>query len=117
MVYFDGPENASSRDKSTHNAAFGLGRACKWPIWYNVFMTKMLEEAIKKVRGLAAADQDEAAAILLSIASKREEVIELDDETRAAFRQGREQARRDEFVSDKDMTAFFRRHGVQRYGA
>jgi predicted transcriptional regulator len=55
--------------------------------------------------------------MLLSVASKRGELIELDEETRAAIRQGREQARRGEFVSDKDMAAFFRRHGVKRYGA
>jgi hypothetical protein len=81
------------------------------------FMTKMLEEAIKKVRGLAPADQDEAAAILMTVAAKSEQLIELDDETRRTIRIGREQARRGEFVSDKDMAAFFRRHGVKRYGA
>ncbi len=80
-------------------------------------MTKMLEEAIKKVRELSPADQDEAAAMLLSVASKMGELIELDDETRAVIKAGREQARRDEFVSDKDMAALFRRHGVKRYGA
>jgi hypothetical protein len=80
-------------------------------------MTKMLEEAIKKVRELPAADQDEAAAMLLSVASMRGELVQLDDETRAAVRGGREQASRGEFVSDKDMAAFFRRHEVKRYGA
>ena len=106
------------RDKYTRNTAHGLDRACKcWPVWYNVFMTRMREEAIKKIQDLPAADQDEAAAMLLSVASKRGELIELDDETRTAVREGREQARRGEFVSDKDMAAFFRRHGVKRYGA
>ena len=80
-------------------------------------MTKMLEEAIKKVRELPAADQDEAAAILMSVASKNDELVELDEETRAAIRVGREQARRGGFVNDKDMAAFFRQHGVKRYGA
>ena len=80
-------------------------------------MTRMLEEAIKKVRELPEADQEDAAAMLLSVASKRDNVVQLDDETRAAIRQGREQARRGEFVSDKDMAAFFRRHGVKRHGA
>jgi hypothetical protein len=53
----------------------------------------------------------------MTVASKNDELVELDDETRAAVRVGREQARRGEFVSDKDMAAFFRRHGVKRYGA
>jgi hypothetical protein len=77
-------------------------------------MTRMLEEASKKVRELSEADQDEAAEILLSVASKKSEPVQLDDETRTAIRQGREQARRGEFVSDEAMAAFFKRHGVKR---
>ena len=80
-------------------------------------MTEMLEEAIQKIRELPEADQDEAAAILLSVASKSAEIVEIDAVTRAAIREGREQARQGKFVSDKDMAAFFRRHGVKRYKA
>jgi predicted transcriptional regulator len=70
-------------------------------------MTKLLEEAIKKVRELPEADQDEAAEILLSVASRKGEPVRLDDETRAAIREGRDQARRGEFVNDEEMAAFF----------
>jgi predicted transcriptional regulator len=77
-------------------------------------MTKMLEEAIKKVRELPEADQDEAAEMLLSVASKKREPVQLRDDTRAAIREGRAQARRGDFVSDEDMAAFFKRHGVKR---
>ena len=81
-------------------------------------MTKILEDAIAKVRKLPEADQEEAAAMLLSVASKNADTVELDDATRAAVRQGREQARNGQFVSDKDMTAFFRRHNrAKRYSA
>lgn len=80
-------------------------------------MTKMLEEAIKKVRELPEADQDEAAEMLLSVAAKNAAPVPLNDETRAAIREGREQARRGEFASDKDMAEFFTRHGVKRRGA
>ena len=80
-------------------------------------MTKLLEEAIKKVRELPEADQNEAAEMLLSVASKSDAPVRLDDETRAAIREGQAQARRGEFVSDKDMAAFFKRHGVKRRGA
>ena len=66
-------------------------------------MTKMLEEAIKKVRELPESDQDEAAELLLSLASKKNEPVRLDDATRAAIREGREQARRGEFVSKEEM--------------
>ncbi len=79
-------------------------------------MTKMLEEAIQKVRELPEADQNEAAEMLLSVASKSEAPVRLDGETRAAIREGRAQARRGEFVSDDDMAAFFDRHGVRRDG-
>jgi hypothetical protein len=75
-------------------------------------MTKLLDEAIKKVRELPAADQDEAAEMLLSIAGRNSEPVHIDDETRAAIREGKAQARRGEFVSDKDMAAFFKRHGA-----
>jgi hypothetical protein len=78
-------------------------------------MTEMLEEAIAKVRKLPEADQDEAAAMLLSVASKNDNTVELDEGTRRAIREGREQALEGKFVSDKDMGAFFRRHGVKRY--
>jgi predicted transcriptional regulator len=77
-------------------------------------MSKLLEEAISKVRELPEAEQDEAAEILLSVAAKKGGPIHLDDETRAAVREGREQARHGEFISDEDMSAFFKRHGVKR---
>jgi predicted transcriptional regulator len=80
-------------------------------------MSKMLEEAIRKVRQLPETDQDEAAEVLLSIVSKAAAPVQLDDETRAAIREGREQARRGQFVSDDDMAAFLKRHGVKRRNA
>ena len=79
-------------------------------------MTKLLEEAVAKVRELPEADQDEAAEMLLSVAARKAGPVALDEETRAAIREGREQAPRGEFVSDEDMAAFFKRHGVKRYG-
>jgi hypothetical protein len=75
-------------------------------------MTKLLEQAIAKVRELPDSDQDEAAEVLLSVVSKFREPVRLDDETRAAIREGSEQARRGEFVSDEEMAEFFKRHGV-----
>lgn len=75
-------------------------------------MTKLLEEAIAKVRELPDEGQDEAAEILLALAARQREPISLDDDTRAAVRAGVTQARRGEFVRDEDMAAFFKRHGV-----
>jgi hypothetical protein len=51
--------------------------------------------------------------MLLSFAAKKGEPVALDEETRGAVREGRKQARRGEFVSDADMAAFFKRHGVK----
>jgi predicted transcriptional regulator len=75
-------------------------------------MTRLLEEAIKRVRELPEADQDEAAEILLSLASKRVHAVHLDDETRTAVREGKAQADRGEFVPDEEMAAFFKRNGA-----
>jgi hypothetical protein len=75
-------------------------------------MTKLLEQAIARVQNLPEAEQDEAAEVLLSLVSRFREPVRLDDETRAAIREGSEQARRGEFVSDAEMAEFFKRHGV-----
>ncbi len=76
----------------------------------------MLEQAIAKVRELPEADQDEVAEMLLSVAAKKAKPVKLDEETRSAILEGREQARRGEFVSDQDMAAFYKRHGVTPRG-
>ena len=73
-------------------------------------MTKLLEQAIEKIREMSESDQELAAEVLLNIAAKKHEPIPLDDETRAAIRRGIEQADRGEFVSDEEMAEFFARH-------
>jgi predicted transcriptional regulator len=81
------------------------GKTC-----YNGKMTKLLDEAIERVRQLPEALQDEAAEILLSLASKCTEPVCLDDATRTAVREGKAQASRGEFVPDEEMAEFFKRH-------
>ena len=73
-------------------------------------MTKLLDQAIAKIRELPESNQDEAAEILFALAAKRREPVQLDDETRAAIREGLAEAERGEFVSDEEMKAFFARH-------
>jgi hypothetical protein len=75
-------------------------------------MTKLFEQAIEQARGLSEDEQDEAAEILFSLMAKRHEPVPLDEATRSAINEGLEQARRGEFVSDEEMAAFFKRHGV-----
>ena len=74
-------------------------------------MTKLLEKAIAKARQLPAEDQDAVAVAMLSM-SEETPVVALDDDTRAAIREGLEQARRGEFVSDAEIEALWKRHGL-----
>ena len=74
-------------------------------------MTKLLEEAIAKIRELPEEDQDNLAMAILLMASS-EEPYPLDDEARLAIEEGMAQARRGEFVSDAEMEQFWARHGL-----
>jgi predicted transcriptional regulator len=62
-----------------------------------------LEKAVRKVRELSAEDQDTVAVAVLSMTE--ETPVALDDEARAAIREGLEQARRGGFVPDGEITA------------
>ena len=76
-------------------------------------MTKLLDQAIAKARTLPAEDQDTLGAVLLAMADETlAGIAPLDDETRAAAREGLEQARRGEFVPDEEIQALWKRHGV-----
>jgi predicted transcriptional regulator len=75
-------------------------------------MTKMLEEAIAKVRELPAEDQDAFAAAILSMADEEMPVGQLDEDTRAAIREGLAQARRGECATDDEMDALWKHHGI-----
>jgi predicted transcriptional regulator len=73
-------------------------------------MTKLLEQAIEKVRKLPEADQDTVAVAVLSMAE--EKPVALDPETRTAIREGLEQVRRGEFAPDEEIDELWKRHGV-----
>ncbi len=75
-------------------------------------MTKLLDQAIEKVRKLPEADQDETAEMLLWAIEMRGGPIPLDDETAAAIDEGLAQARRGEFASDAEIAALWKRHGL-----
>ena len=75
-------------------------------------MTKLLDEAIAKVRSLPEADQDEAAEVLLWSVETRNAPAPLDDQTRAAIDEGLAQARRGEFATDAEIAALWKRHGL-----
>ena len=53
------------------------------------------------------------AAVLLSMADAGiGQIAELDEETRAAIREGLDQAERGEFVPDEEIEALWKRHGL-----
>ena len=75
-------------------------------------MSKLLEQAIAKARTLPEEEQDALGAVLLSMAEDDRTIVQLDDETRAAIREGLEQARRGEFVPDEEIQALWKRFGL-----
>ncbi len=75
-------------------------------------MTKLLEQAITKVRDLPDEDQEAVAAVMLSMAGADSPVVHLDDATRVAVREGIAQAERGEFVPDEVIAQADKRHGI-----
>jgi len=75
-------------------------------------MTKRLEQALAKVRELPEDDQDALADLLLSISNADASSVPLDGPTRAAIREGLEQAERGEFVPDSVVAEADKRHGI-----
>jgi hypothetical protein len=69
-------------------------------------MTKLLERAIAKAKGLSENRQDEVAEILLAIVEQDESSVRLSEAQQAEVR--RRIATPDPFVPDEDMRAFFR---------
>jgi predicted transcriptional regulator len=70
--------------------------------------TKLLERAIEKMRELPADAKDAVAVAMLSMADDRP--VMPDPQTRAAIREGLEQARRGEFVTEEEIEALWKRH-------
>jgi predicted transcriptional regulator len=74
-------------------------------------MTKLLDKAIARARELPPEDQDAVAVAMLAMVDASP-IVELDEETREAIREGLEQARRGHFVSDIEIEALWKRHGL-----
>jgi hypothetical protein len=74
--------------------------------------TKLLEQAIDKVRELPDDEQEAVAAVMLQMAGADAPLVRLDDETRAAIREGTAQAERDEFVPDEVVAEANKRRGL-----
>ena len=79
---------------------------------YDGGMTKLLDQAIAKVRELPAEDQETLAVVLLSMAAGGSAIPPLDEETRAAIREGLDQARQGQFAADEEIAELWSRHGL-----
>jgi predicted transcriptional regulator len=75
-------------------------------------MNKRLETLIERVSALPEEAQEELLDHVAAIEARESGVYRLTDEEKAAVKKGLEAAERGEFVSDEDMAAFFKRHGV-----
>ncbi len=75
-------------------------------------MTK-LNEVIARVRALPEQDRDDIAAVLAAILDNRDRVRPLTDEQVEAVRRSQEAVRRGEIASDEEMSALWRRFGLE----
>lgn len=74
--------------------------------------TKLLERAIDKVRALPEDEQEAVAAVMLQMAGDQAPIVQFDDETRNAVREGLAQGERGEFVPDDVLAAANKRRGL-----
>jgi hypothetical protein len=72
-------------------------------------MTKLLEEALEKVRALPEADQDIAAEFLLGFADPEAQFTHLSPEQIREVELAREEARQGKFASPEQMNELWRR--------
>ena len=76
-------------------------------------MTKdQINAVLDGVRSWPEEDQEELAEVAREIEARRKGVYVMNDEERAAVREGLDQARRGEFVSDEEMDAFWKKIGI-----
>ena len=75
-------------------------------------MTKVLEDAIEKVRRLPEDRQAYAAEVLEQIAAAGSDLFIIPDDHRAAVLEGLAQAARGEFATDEEMAALWKKCGL-----
>ena len=93
-------------------AANRLVRANHCASYYIAPMTKLLEEAVEKIRALPEADQDIAAEFLLGFADPKTEHIQLSPEQVREVELAKEEPRQGKFAGAEQMNALWRRFGL-----
>ena len=82
------------------------------PAVYSATMTKVLEDAIEKVRRLPADRQAYVAELLEQIAAAGSGLFVIPEEHRAAVLEGLAEAERGEFATDDEMAALWKKCGL-----
>jgi hypothetical protein len=75
-------------------------------------MTKLLEQAVRTLRGLPRDTQDGLARILLQLAGDDPSIIRLSPEAEESFKASFSQAERGEFATDDEIRAIWAKHGL-----
>ena len=75
-------------------------------------MTRLLEQAVERMRFLPDAMQDELAHVLLQLAGDEQPAIRLTAEEDAALDESLAEAERGEFASDEEVQAIWAKHGL-----
>jgi predicted transcriptional regulator len=75
-------------------------------------MTRLLEQAVEKLRILPDAMQDELAHMLLQLAGVDQPIISLTAEEEAALDESLAEAERGEFAADEEISALWAKHGL-----
>jgi predicted transcriptional regulator len=73
---------------------------------------EQINAVLEAVRTWPHEDQEELAEIAREIEARRTRVYAMNDDERAAVREGLDQARRGEFMPDDEMDAFWKTLGV-----
>jgi predicted transcriptional regulator len=71
-----------------------------------------IDAVLESVRSWPEEDQEELVEVAREIEARRKGVYVMNNEERAAVREGLDQARRGEFVSDEEMDAFWKKIGI-----
>jgi hypothetical protein len=72
-------------------------------------MTKLLEEAISRLRALPEGDQDMAARFLLGFADPETRYVQIDDDQAAEVELARREIREGKIATDAEMAEVWRR--------
>lgn len=75
-------------------------------------MTKLLDQAMKAVRGLPQDAQDDIARIMMALAGEGASPVVLSSEERAAIAHSKAAAARGEFATDEQLRALWAKHAL-----